>query len=101
MEECIGKFTRAPVNYINKVRKLESGAITMKNTSFYPAFPLSLLMSLLSLAGLSIFMIYYFFTSDQNTCFANINYGIIALSIIYPIESFIMYVIMFGSVSLA
>lgn len=70
----------------------------MKGTSFYPAFPLSLFSSILCICGLSAYMIYYFFSVDQNPCFEHIGFGIILLAIIYPIESIIIYVCLFGSV---
>ena len=73
----------------------------MDGTSFFPAFPVSLISSLLCLCGLSAYMIYYFFTSDQNVCYSNITYGIIALAIIYPIQSIVIYICVFGSVALA
>lgn len=73
----------------------------MKGTPLYPAFPLALLSSLLSILGLSVYLIFYFFTVDTSTCYEHITYGIIVLAIIYPVEAIIVYVCMFGSVALA
>ncbi len=81
----MSKFARAPINYINELRALKTDSITMKETSLYPAFPLALLSSIMCLLGLSTYMIFYFFSADQNVCYAHIAYGIIALAIIYPI----------------
>lgn len=73
----------------------------MKGTTLYPAFHLALITSLLCMCGLSAYMIYYFFTVDVNVCYSHITYGIIVLAIVYPIESFLIYICMFGSVSLS
>ncbi len=73
----------------------------MSGTTFYPAFPLALLSSLLCLCGLSAYIIYYFFTMTNDVCYQNITWGIIALAIIYPIQAVIIYVCVFGSVALA
>lgn len=101
MNNCVSKFARAPIEYINELRTLKTNSITMKGTTFYPAFPLALLSSILCLCGLSTYMIYYFFTVDESVCYAHITYGIIALAIIYPIESIVIYICMFGSVALS
>lgn len=73
----------------------------MTGTTFFPAFPIALLMSLLCICGLSVYLIYYFFAVDTNVCYEHITYGIIALAIIYPFESILIYVCMFGSVALS
>lgn len=100
MQNCIQKFTRAPIQYINDLRTLKSGALTMSGTTFFPAFPVALASSFLCIIGLSIYMIFYFFTVQQNNCYSHITYGIIALAIIYPIESLVIYICLLGSVSL-
>lgn len=73
----------------------------MKGTAFYPAFPVSLLFSLISLCSLAGYMIYYFIEVDESVCYAHITYGIITLAVIYPIEAIIIYICMFGSVALS
>lgn len=101
MQNCFTKFTNAPIEYINQLRSLKSDVISMKGTTFYPAFPLALLSSILCICGLSGYMIYYFITIDQNPCFQRISFGILLLAIIYPIESIVIYVCLFGSVVLS
>ncbi len=101
MQNCFSKFSNAPIQYINELRSLKTNSISMRGTTFYPAFPLALLSSILCICALSTYMIYYFFTVDQNVCFEHIGFGVIILAIIYPIQSIIIYICLFGSVVLA
>ena len=66
MGDCLSRAALAPVNYAKEVKALKIPDVTMKGTPMYPAFPITLLGSLLSLLALAIYMIVYFFESDQS-----------------------------------
>ena len=101
MGDCLSRAALAPVTYIKGLRGIKIDDVSMKGTSMYPAFPITVIASLLSMLAFATYMIIYFFTEDsEESCYAHITYGIIALSIIYPIEAIIIWIGLVGSVAL-
>lgn len=96
MEKCLASILRAPINYINDLRHMRTGSLTMSGTSFYPSFMVCIVFALLSMLGFAAYLIYYFITLD-NTCYANVQVGTIILAALYPIESVVIWICLIGS----
>jgi hypothetical protein len=100
METCVEKFVNTPMNYITEVRKMPAGTFLMRNTKYSPSYAIMIISSALFLLGLSTYIIYYFFTTpSQDQCYKNVIYGVYGLSIIYPIESVFIYVLLAGGIA--
>ena len=65
MGDCLSRAALAPISYIKQIRGIKIDDVSMKGTNMYPAFPLTVIASLISLLAFATYMIVYFFTEDS------------------------------------
>jgi len=98
MNTCLTKFFELPVQYISDATKLKMSQILLKDTKYFPAYPIMILVCLLCNLALEGYIIDYFFISPTHSCYSNIKFGVQALACVYPIYTIVIFICLLGSV---
>lgn len=101
MQNCITYISLAPARYLNDLKNVERSSWTMKGTTFYPAFPIAVILGWLSILGLSAYLLAFFIINDEQPCYQHIKFGVIALAALYPLEATYFFICGVGSAALS
>lgn len=98
MNTCITKFFQLPIQYISETKKLKLNQILLKDTKYFPAYPIMIIVCLALNLALEGYIMDYFFTSPTHSCYNDIRFGVEALACVYPIYTIVIFVCLLGIV---